>query len=360
MRVLQLIDSLDTGGAERLAVNIANALSLKEDFNSYLCTTRKEGLLKNSLDKNLEYLFLNKKSTFDISAIRRLTHFVKNNKIDIIHAHSTSFFMAILIKLLIPKIKIVWHDHYGNSEFLEKRKPRMLRLCSKYFSYIISVNNTLRDWSEKYLKTEKVIYLPNFATKDNIKPSTFLKGVEGKRILHLANLRPQKDHKTLLKAFKEVIKEFPEHTLHSVGKNFEDDYSKQIMMYVDELGLSNNVFFYGSKEDISNILNQSDVCVLSSKSEGLPIALLEYGLASKPTIVTNVGNCNQVIENGVNGIIVDREIPKLLADGLIHIIKNEDKGKVYAQQLKIKVESQYSQQVYISKLMSIYKSVLSE
>jgi len=357
MRVLQLIDSLETGGAERMAVNIANALVLQEDFNSYLCTTRKEGLLKNSLDKNVDYLFLNKKSTFDISAIKRLSKFVNNTEIDIIHAHSTSFFLATLIRFLHPKVKIIWHDHYGNSEFLEKRKSKTLQFCSKYFLHNICVNNALKDWSKTHLKSANVTYLPNFAVKDSFKSKTVLKGVDGKRFLHLANLRPQKDHITLLKAYKMVVKEFPEHTLHCVGKNFDDDYSKQIIENVNELGLSDSVFFYGSKMDISNILNQSNVCVLSSKSEGLPIALLEYGLAGKPVVATNVGNCNQVIENGVNGIIVDKEAPKLLAEGLLYVLKNEDKARVYGQQLKEKVKKLYSQEAYLTKLTGIYNTV---
>jgi len=359
MRVLQLIDSLDAGGAERVAVNIANALSLDESVVSYLCTTRKEGLLNNSLSKNVGYLFLNKKSTFDISAIKKLFQFLKNDKIDIIHAHSSSFFLAVIMRFLNSNIHVIWHDHYGNSEFLELRKSKTLCIFSRYFSHNICVNNSLKDWSKGYLKTANVTYLPNFAVKDSFKPSTFLKGVEGKRILHLANLRPQKDHVTLLNAFREVIKEFPEYTLHCVGKNFDDDYSKQIMKNVYELGLSNNVFFYGSKKDICNIISQSNVCVLSSKSEGLPIALLEYGLGEKPVVTTNVGNCAQVIENGVNGIIVDKEEPRLLAEGLIHILKNEEKARTYAQQLKTKVKNLYSQEAYTSKLISIYNSVIN-
>ncbi|MCK0109041.1 glycosyltransferase [Flavobacteriaceae bacterium S0825] len=358
MRVLQLIDSLDAGGAERVAVNIANALSLNEGSNSCLCATRKEGLLKSSLDKNVAYLFLSKKSTFDISAIKRLNKFVKNKKIDIIHAHSTSFFLATLVRFLHPKVKIVWHDHYGNSEFLEKRKSKTLQFCSKYFSYSICVNNTLKDWSITHLKSANVAYLPNFAVKDDYKPLTFLKGVDGKRFLHLANLRPQKDHITLLKAFKEVVNECPECTLHCVGKNFDDDYSKLIIKNINELGLTDKVFLYGSKKDISNILNQSDICVLSSKSEGLPIALLEYGLAGKPVVTTNVGNCNQVIENGVNGVIVDKEVPELLAVGLLHVLKNEDKARIYGQQLQEKVKKLYSQETYLTKLKAIYNTVI--
>ncbi|GAL61464.1 glycosyltransferase [Algibacter lectus] len=91
MKVLQLIDSLEAGGAERVAVNYANGLVHMIDA-SYLCTTRAEGLLKGELNKDVGYLFLNKKKTIDVKAIKRLHQFIKNEDIDIIHAHGSSFF----------------------------------------------------------------------------------------------------------------------------------------------------------------------------------------------------------------------------------------------------------------------------
>ena len=130
MRVIQLIDSLDAGGAERVAVNLANALSTEID-SAFLCATRKEGLLKESISSDVGYLFLNKQKAIDLRAIKSLNVFVKVNNINIIHAHSSSFFLATIVKILNRKVSIVWHDHYGNSEFLNVRKHGALKLCSR-------------------------------------------------------------------------------------------------------------------------------------------------------------------------------------------------------------------------------------
>ena len=86
--------------------------------------------------------------------------------------------------------------------------------------------------------------------------------------------------------------------------------------------------------------------------------MLEYGLAGKPVITTNVGNCSKVVENDVSGIIVEKEKPKLLAEGLLFILNNEDKARLYAQELKNKVQNHYSQEAYINKLERIYNEVL--
>jgi len=75
MRIVQLIDSLEAGGAERMAVNYANVLSEKIAFSG-LVATRKEGVLKNQLNEGVQYLFLNKKKALDINALFRLRQFM--------------------------------------------------------------------------------------------------------------------------------------------------------------------------------------------------------------------------------------------------------------------------------------------
>ena len=97
IRVIQLIDSLDIGGAERMAVNYSNILYGIVGFSG-LVVSRKEGLLKSSLKEELPYLFLNKKKTIDFKAIYGLYKYLKKHRVNVVHAHSTSFFLAFLIK----------------------------------------------------------------------------------------------------------------------------------------------------------------------------------------------------------------------------------------------------------------------
>ena len=100
--------------------------------------------------------------------------YLKHNNITIIHSHSSSYFFAFSLKLIYPKINIIWHDHYGKSEELEKRKVYPLKIISFFFSNIISVNNKLKEWSLKKLKTKKVYFLNNFASFNNVKKETIL------------------------------------------------------------------------------------------------------------------------------------------------------------------------------------------
>ena len=355
MRVLQLIDSLDAGGAERMAVNIANAISTQVE-GVFLCATRKEGLLKESISKNVGYLFLNKSKTIDFGAINRLNKFVRLNEIDIIHAHSSSFFLATIIRLLNPKIVIIWHDHYGNSEFLTNRKHGALKHCSKYFSHIFSVNEPLRVWAQNILKFKNTSYLPNFAAVNKSGAITKLRGESGKRIVCLANLRTQKDHVTLLLAFKDVLKKYPDWTLHGIGKDFNDDYSVLVNDKIEALGLKENVWLYGSKPDVFNILKQCDIGVLSSKSEGLPLALLEYGFAKLPVIATKVGECETVISNNVNGLLVEASSSLELTKAIESLIEDENLRSKYASRYNKHIEANYSEKAQIDTILKVYKT----
>ena len=354
MRVLQLIDTLEAGGAERMAVNLANALVPKIE-RSYLCATRKEGLLKPALDSAVGYLFLDKKHTLDLLAIRRLHHFLKRERITIIHAHSSSYFISVLATRVLPHVKVIWHDHYGNSDFLNERPKLMLQLCSKYFWHSFAVNATLETWAKKHLKHGSVSYLSNFINTDTYKnQNTILKGRKGNRIICLANLRPQKDHINLLLAFSEINKDFPDFSLHCVGQDFGNAYADELYRLTKELDLRSNVFFYGTCRDISAILSACDIGVLSSKSEGLPLALLEYGQAQLPVVVTAVGDCGLVVQNEISGLVVPAEDSEALYLGLRSLILNVQKGKTFGARLRQTVTDKYSTSAIIDMVVKYY------
>jgi glycosyltransferase involved in cell wall biosynthesis len=342
MRIIQIIDSLEAGGAERVAVNYANKLVDEIEFSG-LVATRQEGALLNQINPRVSYLFLNKKRQLDFGALFRLRSFVIKNKVTHIHAHSTSFFLAFLLKISHPSLKIIWHDHYGNNEFLATRPSFVLKLTAPFFKGVIAVNQNLKNWSNKKLKVKNVIYLPNFPVKEiDIVEHTILKGIDGKRIVSLANLRAQKNHFLIIEIAKKMKQSHADWTFHLVGKDFEDAYSRQISEEIYKYNLDNNVFFYGSKQDITAILAQSDIGILTSKSEGLPVALLEYGLNQKATVVTNVGEIPMIIKNKKNGLIVDSNNVDLFYNAIVELADNKTVRVEYGKALYTTIQTEYS------------------
>lgn len=354
MRVVQLIDSLEAGGAERMAVTYANSLSKSIEFSG-LVATRKEGVLKESLFQNVTYLFLNRKKTFDFKALYRLKKYCIQHNVEIIHAHSSSYFIAILLKLIAPQLKIVWHDHNGVGVENLGIKTYFLKIASLFFLGIISVNTNLKEWAEKKLYCKNVLYLSNYITPElNFKKETQLLGISGKRILCLANLRKQKNHEMLLTLAEKVKQHFPDWTFHCVGKDFKDDYSKSLFETVAKMQLQDVVFFYDSKEDIYHIITQSDIGILTSLSEGLPVSLLEYGLFSKPVVCTSVGQIPQIIENGKNGYLAEVNNVDDFFEKIKLLISNKQLANSLGLQLYQTIEKEYLE----DKVLGLYQNWL--
>ena len=354
--IIQIIDSLNAGGAEVLAVNIANALH-KVDIESHICVTREGGILEKQISKGVGHICLNRKHIIDIKGLLKLNKYIKENKINIIHAHSTSSFVAFCLKLLNPKVKVIWHVHYGEIELIQKRKLFPLKLFSLFFSAIVSVNKNLTNWSKLNLFTKKVYLLNNFAVFNDVNKINSLKGESGKRIVHLAGFRKQKDHLNLLKAFNRVVEKHPTWSLHLIGNVFNDDYSKSIKDFISINELSNKVFIYGVCSDIKHILSEISIGVLSSRSEGLPISLLEYGLAELPVVVTDVGDCSSVVENKVTGILVRKKDSLVLQYAIINLIEDESLRKELGKKLHEKINSDYSSEIFLREITKIYKQI---
>lgn len=361
MRIVQLIDSLEAGGAERMAVSYANALSKSIEFAG-LITTRKEGALKEQLSQKVNYLFLKKSSNIDGKAFLKFRKFIIENKVQIIHAHGSSFFWASLIKLSYPKVKIIWHDHFGNRVNHIDKSNTVLKFCSKMFYGIITVNEELNNWARINLKCQKVIYLPNFIpdSEFELQEKTLLKGVEGKRIVFLANLKNPKNHLNVLKAFTEVQKRYTDWSIHLIGKDYKDSYSKELNNYINDLNLQNAIFVYDSRNDIAAILQQATIGVLGSTYEGFPVTLLEYGKASLIVMSTNVGYCSEIINNEENGFLFNPtnllEISTTFEKVILGIEEQDKKILKIGKHLNQTIKDNYTESIVIHKYIDFIKN----
>lgn len=354
MRIVQVIDSLAIGGAEKMAVNYCNELAKLNSIQfSGLVVTRERGDLETSIVSLENCIFLNKKNILDFLAYFKFLKFLKKNNITHIQAHSTSIYTAMIAKLFFWKIKIIWHDHYGMSDYLEKRNHKILKYLSFFFFMIISVNDNLKKWSLENLNCKNVHYIPNFFLLENTQKVTKLFGVDGKRILCLANLRIQKNHFLLLKSAIILKETHPDWTFHLVGKDFNDSYSNELKKNIKKNKLSSNVYLYDSVKDINYILEQVEIGVLTSNSEGLPLAILEYGFTLTPIIATNVGQIPELIQDGLNGFLINVNDQMKLTEKLKILIESENMRKEFSNKMYKLVKDKYSKEIILNNFTNL-------
>lgn len=354
IRVIQLIDSLEPGGAERMAVTIANGLVGEVAFSG-LVVTRLEGGLRNTINQKVGYAFVNKKKAIDFTALFRLRNFIKINEVNTIHAHGSSYFFAVLLKLTMPSVRIFWHDHFGN-RVKSDDGYFLLRFFSVFFSGVFTVNEALKDWAQKKLSVKYVAFLSNFTSESTNETSvTILKGTPDKRIVFLANLHHPKNHILALQSF--LVSQIANEgwTLHLIGKDKQDYYSRELKEFVKRNNLQESVFIYGSCTDVKSILKQAKVGILVSSYEGFPVTLLEYGMAELIVISTNVGYCSTIIQNEVTGYLIASDNEAQLQSAFIKVANESHKNATLAKNLNTFVKINYSPEKVIQKIIAVYQ-----
>ena len=356
---MQMIDSLIMGGAERVAVNNANSIS-EAGHASYLCVTRESGPLEDFINEEVQTLNLRKRSTLDIKSIRLLVAYIKEHKIDVIHAHSTSFIIAAVAKIF-TSVRVVWHDHNGNRVNLKGKINTAIKYFSYLFDYVIVVNNELHNWActNLHVKNENVSYIQNYADLRFDDKEVTLAGTKGKRIVVLANLRNPKDHLNILTAFNSLDKELRDSWyMFFVGEDKMDDYSQAVKSFISENNLVQNVHVLGVRSDTAMLLKACDIGVISSYYEGLPMALLEYGIASLAVVSTKVGECPKVLGDGKYGLLAQAQDSSDLATQLKKYMQSPSLRDQLGKAYNAHVNEQYSKGAVIDILLKIYTKII--
>jgi len=361
--VVHVVDALNIGGAERVAINLVNLLP-RDRYVPYLCTTRSEGPLSHFVSPDVTRLCLERRGKLDTAALRQFLRFIQERGIRIVHAHASALFFTTLARALSRRCSLVWHDHYGRADFGD-RPTWLYRLATRNVSGVIAVNQTLSGWCRQKLgvPADRIWYVPNLVPGSDGAPAgepMALPGEPGKRLVCVANFRPQKDHPTLLKAMAVVQRQVPGAHLLLIGDSADPAYVANIRAQITELQLDPTVSYLGPRNDVASILRACDIGVLSSASEGLPLALLEYGNAGLAAVATTAGQCPEVLNNGEAGMLVPPSCPDALARAMVSLLKNEHDRLHYAARFQTRVEEQYSPRRIMGQICHVYDTVLSE
>jgi glycosyltransferase involved in cell wall biosynthesis len=356
---MHLSDTLSAGGLERVSVMIANGLP-PSHYRAHLCTTRRDGPLSGLVAPHVARLRLERRGRFDTRAIHRLTAYIRKHEIALLHAHGTALFIAVVASLIVPRVRVIWHDHFGTHE-IERRPEWLYRMAVRRAHGVIAVTEPLAEWARHSLNVpgDRVWYVPNFAGDLPAgKPGRpTLPGKPGFRIACVANMRPQKDHPNLIRAMREIVREVPEAHLLLFGAAADADYASTIWKEVEESGLSLSISWLGSRDDVGDVLRNCDIGVLSSASEGLPLALIEYGMSGLPVVATRVGQCAEVLDDGSAGVLVAPGAPGELAAAIVSLLKSPKDRAAAGVRLRDRVRRLYNQDRAIEQVCAIYDSV---
>ncbi len=354
-KILQIVDSLNLGGTERMSVNIFNGLTT-DNIQNVLVVSRDKGPLYNFISNKDGVYFLNKRFFFDLPAFFRFLQLVYKFQPSILHCHQTSIYWVFFLKIFFPKIKVIWHDHWGFSDLLKDSDRKVIKFFSFLIDGVICVNDKIVNWNIKNLKVakDKIVYIPNFPFLEIKEKKTN----ETPVLLCLANFRDQKDHINLVQACKYLKDRGLKFRVLLAGSLNDSDYVQKVENEISFLGLNKEVEILGPIENATDLLYSSDIGVLSSVSEGLPVSLLEYGLAGLAVVCTDVGQCGEVLGGGEFGWLVPSKESFLLANALEDCLMNKEKRLVVGNMLKKNVIENYGYKNFNSKYEQLIEKLL--
>ncbi len=358
--ILHIIHSLEVGGAERLVVDFARQTD-RDLFNVSICCLDGIGVLGEELKADgFSVISLGRKPGVDWNLIVRLRRFLKERKIDIIHAHQySSFFYAALAKNFSKKPCIIFTEH-GRFYPDRRRLKRVLfdPFLSGFASEIISIAEATKEAMARYdnFPREKIKVIYNgvvFKTGDvnrttkrqelNIAPDDFV-------LATAARLDPIKNHDMLIRTMKRVSGIRPDCKLIIAGDGPEYD---RLSGEIKKNGLTGVVRLLGQRDNVAGIFLASDLFLLSSLSEGHSVTLLEAMNAGLPAVVTNVGGNPEILKDGVTGFLVDSNDDKAMAEKILELYQNRSLAKRLGNAAKERARTLFS----FERMMSQYKEL---
>lgn len=294
MKVLHVINSLTSGGAENLVSVLAKKQSKFFTSNIFSFDTSND-LFNEFEDSNVKYISGVSNSYFSFSNLKLLNNQIRKH--EVIHVHLfPSFYIVAFISLFYNSKKFVLTEHNTHNRRRESKFFKIVEklIYSRYKSIICisqSVKEELRNWQNT---KDKAIVIENFIDINKIQSITpinreSVQGTNAKLLTMVGRFTEQKDQITLIKALKLLPVEFK---LLLIG---EGERRKEVEAYISACSLSDRVHILGVRNDVFSILKICDFGILSSNWEGFGIAAIEYMASNIIALGTNVKGLNEVI-----------------------------------------------------------------
>ncbi len=344
MKVLQVIDSLQIGGAEKIVIQISNLLN-RSGITVELVVVYSDGILRESLDTNIPVHFLFRKSRIDFVAAKKLA--VLAREFDLIHVHMRHNYRYVaLIKKLFPfKSKLILHDHFGSIE-IDKSVPKGLKTLMKPTFYI-GVSKALTNWAKKdlNLSPEKVFLLENTIHFVAAKKEYPL----GNLVL-VSNIKPIKNQLFALELLAQTNKK-----LTIFGAVQDRSYWNQVKASVEEKKLENRVNIIHDCTEVQPLLPSFQLGINTSVSESGPLVLLEFLAHGLPFLAYKTGAISRKLNTEFPEYFVDHFDVSIWQAKIMDLLtKKPDQEKMHAVFKKY-----FSEDQYLKRCLKIYKQVKS-
>ena len=330
-RVLHLIKCLDRGGAERLVAAMAtSADESRFQYEVAFVRSSMRGLVGEIERSGVVVHDLGARSDFDLTWAARLRRLLRQQHYEVLHAHLPyAAGIGRLVAHSLPRGRrplIVYTEH----SFWPRNQiaTRVLsRLTSPLDDVIIAVSQSTRSALPRRVRRRTRVVRHGIETQRTAAEASRSGKVRTRLgvppdhtlVLAVANLRPQKGYATLLAAARQLVVAGVPVTFLAAGHG---PLEGELVRERDRLGLGERFRFLGQRDDVPALLAASDIFVLSSDWECMPVAVMEAFVLGTPVVATSVGELPHLIDHGHNGLLVPPGQPTELAEALHRLVRD--------------------------------------
>jgi len=352
INLLFVITKLELGGAQKQLLDIIGGLD-RQAYNIFLFTA-KDGLLMPEVlslsgvtVKRSGFLERNINPLKDILALLEIYNFIKKNRIQIVHTHSSKAGVLGRLSAALAGGRIILHTVHGWSfhsyqPFIVNRLYRLLeRICAKFTHKIIVVSlwdkdKGIKNGVGKEGQYVLIRYGIDQAVFSKQKGSDALRSSWGLAsgelaVGMIACFKPQKSPLDFIRLAYLISREIEQVKFILVGDGV---LLPKVRGLIRKLNLEGRVILSGWRGDIPLVLSCLDVFVLTSLWEGLPIVVLEAMASGVPLVVTDTGGIREVVQDGQTGYLVKTRDLSALNNQVTGLLKDAAKRKMLAQAAK--------------------------
>jgi glycosyltransferase involved in cell wall biosynthesis len=283
-----------------------------------------------------------------------LKSYVLKNKIEIIHTHHR-FPEMIAVKIgrkLNIKTVLSTHGYTSGYKNISYNSDKIISVSKSMTDYL--VNNFDVNELNIYTMYNPVEYQQQDET-EKVKDFSDQMGIneKSKILLFVGRITKEKGYDSLLKSFEVVNERYKNIFLIMNGHLVENLFGYKSIVK------NNKIILVPPQKNISYLYSIADIVILPSRIDSFPFVMIEAGSFKKPFIGGNTGGIAEFIENGKNGLLVDPENPKKLAEKIIYLINNPEVGKMLGENLFEKVNRLCNYNNYFDEVEKIYNSLLT-
>jgi len=373
--IVHIIHRLDVGGLENGLVNLINNLPLNKYNHAIICLTKSSDFRKRIYRSDVTIFELHKQDGKDFGYYFRLWKLLRKLRPMLVHTRNLSSLESSVVATF-ARVPIRIHGEHGRDIYdlhgANRKYQYLRRLCSPFVHKFIVMSRDLEQWMEKVVGIDsgKIVQIYNgvdsirFRPRKDlahdpenfpsafVKPNSFIIGTVGRLDL-------VKDQLTLVKAFAQLLHNFPEQTdncrLVILGDGPMRNEIEEYLLNID-FRIREKVWLAGSRDDVPEILSQFDLFVLPSLGEGISNTILEAMACGLPVLATRVGGNEELVQDNFTGKLVEAADPSVLEREIKNYLEHRDRGRTQGKQGRKRVEEHFA----ITTMAQHYQEVYDE